>query len=588
MSAGTEESMGERPVALDVEEFSQVSAKQGIDGVGLLKLCCYVWFVPIRVLQKLVHAMNGNVAQSKAAASGMSDDPWADYLKQNGASKAKGSQREDRAKWEDDGSKACVLLVEDQLVAEGTPVSQIPATKVQHGTTGVAFVTMATLEILAKVRSPKPLALILPEARNHGPVFDALGLISSAMHSCILRIRDPVKDKTELRGVTLINLGAKAVVCRTHKPELTIPSEAQAVIIAETDSRYHTPDQSHQLQSNVRGTIIEWIRRSLPDSVAQDLTRFDFFAWGRVEGAHAVVQSVRFQVPASCVEAVLTESGLHAPLFFRLFTLKGEKPLHQHSLQWLQGKNLQEARVMALGTAGVAGIVVSKGGLGLRVTSKSVSEIRKALMPDGVPHGNITDANRGVMITGHWEVQGVPRSVKVDALIQGLVAWGWTTIPLKCWVQPGTNGLLTWLVGAEKAPPRQSHVALVVEAASKPAAVRKPRKSKPTLATTVGVVSAPPGLPAPMRGPTSSVAATVQHPQRDNSGIIHNLVDRMTKLEARQDKNEETAKQQSERIQGLQTSVDSNFAKLFAMISQGSQGVPSAEQDGKRHKPGQD
>ena len=150
------------------------------------------WAMTMKCWQKLMHAISGNSAAAPA-------DPWASYL----ASK----QPAVRAKWEDG-----LEIEPGQLQVGGGDVTQIQAGAVKVDAEGVAMITVKSLQVIAKVRSTKALAVVLPGCRLSRSFFDTLGLNESAVTTGMLRVSDTVNKQVDLKSVSVVNLGASPVV----------------------------------------------------------------------------------------------------------------------------------------------------------------------------------------------------------------------------------------------------------------------------------------------------------------------------------------------------------------------------------------
>ena len=138
------------------------------------------WAMAMKCWQKLMHAINSHSAAAPA-------DPWASYL----ASK----QPAVRAKWEHD-----LEIEPGQLQVGGGDITQIQAGAVKVDAEGVAMIiTVKTLQVIAKVRSTKALAVVLPGCRLSRSFFDTLGLNESAVTTGMLRVSDTVNKQVDLK-----------------------------------------------------------------------------------------------------------------------------------------------------------------------------------------------------------------------------------------------------------------------------------------------------------------------------------------------------------------------------------------------------
>ena len=541
---------------------------------GVLDTCGFrmhtAWSMSMKAWQKLMHAINGNSAASAV-------DPWASYL----AAK----QPAVRAKWEEG-----LTIEAGQLEANKTEVKQIAAGLVTVDAEGVALITVKTLEVIAKVRSTKALAIVLPGCKLTRHFFDALGLNESAVTTGMLRVLDSVTKHIDLKSVTVVNLGAVPITFRKLSSSLQVPTEASEMIMAELDSRYLTQELKNELSRNARATIQQLILSMLPASTK--LSAFDFFGWHKRDQGDHIVHGVKFLVPSSQMEEVLGTSGIAQPVFLRHFVETGSSPKHSFSLQWLKGRTYAEVKSLASSTQGIVGIALSKGGLGVRVKEDAVSAVRSMVVPDAP---SFTSVNRGVMVREHYEIHGVPREVRVSDLIDGLAKWGWKVVPVKSWTMLGNPKLLVWLVGAQNPPVEKTielttHSAVIKEAQDKSSAADAKPKGKGTRGKDKSTGKGKPKVegstkqhvvPGPPPGLLPPVMQSTVHPKTLEEVKV--LTTRLDKMESRQDKLEQATRDQGAKIDNMNNDMSANFAKLFAML--GAQGeAPNPQQDAKRFR----
>ncbi|CAE7805052.1 unnamed protein product [Symbiodinium sp. CCMP2592] len=415
-------------VAESSDDYCFEGAKQGNDVVCSLS-SVKLWCIPMKVWQKLTHALYGNSVAANTAA--VSPDPWSAYL-------ANTKQPAKRAKWEDG-----LTLEAGQLVQGSTEPKQIATGAVTCDATGIAFCTLKSLESLSQVRSTKALAVLLPGCQHSQSLFDGFGINAGATIKGMVRVHDEVSKVIELKGVTVVNLGAEPVTFAKLEPKLKVPTDPTAIIVAEIDSRYMNPELKQSVQRNVRAAMQTHVIQMMPDEV--HLSHFDFFGWFKRGQGEKVVHGVKFLVPAKSLESVLAKSGMIQPVFFRHFIETGNNPVPNFSLQWQRGQSYAEVKKLASSTQGVMGIILSSGGLGVRVRADAVSEVRRIVAPEAP---SFTSDNRGVIVREHWQIAGVPRALRVEDLIKQLASWGWQLVPTKAWAMPGCPQLLVWLVGA--------------------------------------------------------------------------------------------------------------------------------------------
>ena len=134
------------------------------------------------------------------------NDAWAKYLHQKSKQVPRNSSAKrpapvvDRARWID--CKVDMSQFEDSL-------SQLLPDQFQSSATGVAMLSRPLFLEASSVRSPEPLAVILPGQQNRDLV--AAGFPESAFECHFLYVQDPVQDKYFRKRVTIVQLGVQPV-----------------------------------------------------------------------------------------------------------------------------------------------------------------------------------------------------------------------------------------------------------------------------------------------------------------------------------------------------------------------------------------
>ena len=164
---------------------------------------------------------------------------------------------------------------------------------------------------MCKVRSKHALLVVLPGARNDD--LPGLGITNSAFASHWMFLRDPLHSNWTRRLVTLVHMGAVAVLPSNLDDCPAWDTSSYLEFSAVMSRRLFSTDEAWtEFLSSSRTQVVASIR-ALHSSFTP--ANVEFYGWTKLD-SHT--QKVTFRAPAAQKDMLLAASGIHTPFIINL------------------------------------------------------------------------------------------------------------------------------------------------------------------------------------------------------------------------------------------------------------------------------
>ena len=240
-------------------------------------------------------------------------DPWASYLASKMPSKSdappaapskKSANGEiQRAPW-----TSCSLDLTQ--LQDASDLSSLSLADFCEGAEGVALLTRPLFAQVSRVRSKGRLLVVLPGGDNSD--LTALGLGDSSFQATHMFLYDPNLQRTNRKLVTLVQLGATAVLPATlaDSPEWDVPQTCEFSIIMSS-RLFPNAEAWSSFLTDSRKTVVQSVLQ-LDKALTSDNT--EFWGWKKID---ANTQRASFRARANQKTALLAASGVRVPFIIQ-------------------------------------------------------------------------------------------------------------------------------------------------------------------------------------------------------------------------------------------------------------------------------
>ena len=247
---------------------------------------------------------------SHPGPTGVPSDPWATYLSTRAATTAASStklQASTRAKWID-----CIFDLSQLDVASlDSPLPILSPDSFSENSTGLCLLTRPLFSAVHKVRSLKPLLVVLPGGRNDDLL--QLGFTNSAFSVHWMSIQEGPLGPWARKLITLVQLGAKPIlpISLADSPSWDITSSVEFVALLSC-RLFPSSDSWNAFLSDSRSVVVSQIR-----ALHTDLTpaSTEFYAWSKID-SHT--HRVTFRAPSAHKNLLLSASGILVSFIIKL------------------------------------------------------------------------------------------------------------------------------------------------------------------------------------------------------------------------------------------------------------------------------
>ena len=378
---------------------------------------------------------------------GITSDPWATYLSSRAASKTASStklQAPTRAKWID-----CIFdLSQLDVTSLDSPLAILSPDSFSENSSGLCMLTRALFAGVAKVRSLKPLLVVLPGGRNDDLL--QLGFTTSAFSVHWMFIQEGPHGSWSRKLITLVQLGAKPIlpISLADSPSWDITSSLEFVGLLSS-RLFPNADSWASFLADSRSVVVSQIR-DLHTDLSSVTT--EFYGWAKIDAhTHRVI----FRAPAAHKSLLLSASGILVSFIINLVCRDSDSRSQrdsESSVIWLGKLGYNESLVQVKRLSGHLGLALSRQSFGIRAPSAQLAAFRRAVHPDD---SKFTDSNINVRGQSSYLITGLPLGCSRAEIIRRFAEWkvgdrtGWSVVPVKHWVSGGQSH---WSVKAD-APP---------------------------------------------------------------------------------------------------------------------------------------
>ena len=386
-------------------------------------------------MQDAQRAMPAAQATKPSQPSVQPPDPWA-----GGDPWSKKIPRPAQSKWED-------LTIQDPLPfvdKDDKALSQTHRLQLGPSRGGIVLSTKSHLAEIAKIGSTDNLAVLIPASD------------SASLNHITKKLEGPfevalVDSSAKISYKRLVHMivftGSVRFQLPKAKCKITTPSIAELVL--EIDSRVVPRAEFDKLKEapvNSFKDLIQEICGQLDSSVVIYGYRI-----AQHPGASKHDQQMQcvLKAPSLTRKALLEASGTTV-LLVRDYMEKGKGPDDTTVLPrfWsVSPQELQRMRIAVLGTPGLAGIVVTRRGLAVRVWIDSIKAARSALMAGD---SRLVPENMHVIPRHTIELSGWPAATDAAHVVKSTIAAISTPVlPLRTYRAAGVH---TWVVAVDSVP----------------------------------------------------------------------------------------------------------------------------------------
>eukprot|EP00933_Yihiella_yeosuensis_P033853 TRINITY_DN27478_c0_g1_i1.p1 TRINITY_DN27478_c0_g1~~TRINITY_DN27478_c0_g1_i1.p1 ORF type:complete len:1319 (-),score=200.87 TRINITY_DN27478_c0_g1_i1:1304-5260(-) len=340
------------------------------------------------------------------------------------------------------------LAFDDMLDSyEPATVSNISASEIVQGATGVAFTTRNTAveKINAEVSSQEPLAILVPGWCAHELKTRTHNRLNTAQIA--VTVFDPLLDKAEIKATTLVNLGFPQIVQRPTVSAVDVEVKPSVFLIAELYK--------------------DSCSKSVWNSLATDESVFKAAVAKQIKGAlqggsddEVIIQKVRkhensimtrVRVPEDLKLSIYKTSGAKgSPIVFKRAREKSDlgDPEEDIATLKLNAVSIEEADQLSSALPGRLGIFSVLDGVIIRFEPDKIGTARKQLLK-GDP--KYCDSNVDVVGRLLFELQGFRNGATFRVVTDTCAAMSWNVVPVR--IHGSKSAIFIKVIVAADIPP---------------------------------------------------------------------------------------------------------------------------------------